>query len=148
MRKFLVAILISTVVLTPAPAADRYLATGRYEQEPRKTGFTKLWKISVALLAAANVADVHSSWGRPELNPALAGPNGRFGMQGIAVKSLIVSGVVTAQYLMLRNHPKASKYGAWTNLAMAGVLSAAAASNYHRHWNVPRPAVIGTTSPR
>src|SRR5262249_51890932 len=122
MQKTLVALLLLTSILFPAEAADLY------QPEPRKTGLSAVWQISVAALAAASAADVHSSWGRLEANPVLAGPNGRFGMQGVALKSAIAGGVVAAQYLMLRNHPKASKYGAWVNFGMAGVISAAAVS--------------------
>lgn len=114
------------------PPAERNL------QSERARGFTRLWKVSVALLAASSVADVHSSWGRLEANPVLRGPNGRFGMQGVVLKTMIASGVLGAQYLLLRNHPRAAKYGAVTNLIMAGVISAAAMSNYHRNAGVPR----------
>ncbi|MCS7026563.1 MAG: hypothetical protein NZV14_17330 [Bryobacteraceae bacterium] len=100
--------------------------------------FKRLWKMSVSVLAAASVMDVHSSWGRPEVNPLLRGPNGRFGAQGIALKTTILCGVIGAQYFLSRHHPTAAKYGAVTNLVMAGLVSGVAMSNYHRNAGIPR----------
>lgn len=147
MQKTLASIALFLTIWTPLHAQEwpsHAAAANRYEQSERPRGLSRLWKVSVALLAASSVADVHSSWGRLEANPLLRGPNGRFSTQGVVLKTMIVSGVIGAQYLMLRNHPRASKYGAVTNLIMAGVISAAAASNYHRHWNVPRPTSIAS----
>lgn len=92
-----------------------------------------LWKVSAVALAVATSVDAHSSWGRVEANPVLAGPNGRFGSQGVALKALITGGVLGAQYMMMKNHPKAEKYGAWTNFVLAGALGSAAAYNYNLH---------------
>jgi len=91
------------------------------------------WKVSAAALAVATSVDAHSSWGRVEANPVLAGRNGRFGSQGVALKALITGGVLSAQYMMMKNHPKAEKYGTWTNFVLAGALGSAAAYNYNLH---------------
>ncbi|MBL8233386.1 MAG: hypothetical protein JNL98_33125 [Bryobacterales bacterium] len=136
---------ILLTVWTPLQAQQRPQyepPTERNMQSERSRGFTRLWKVSVALLAASSVVDVHSSWGRLEANPVLRGPNGRFGMQGVVLKTMIASGVLGAQYLILRNHPKAAKYGAVTNMVMAGVITAAAMSNYHRNAGVPRGGAV------
>ncbi|MFN7932696.1 MAG: hypothetical protein U0R19_05175 [Bryobacteraceae bacterium] len=97
------------------------------------------WKVSAVALAAATSVDAHSSWGRVEANPVLAGPNGRFGSQGVALKTLITGGVLGAQYMMMKNHPKAERYGTWTNFVLAGALGSAAAYNYNLH---RAPAVV------
>jgi hypothetical protein len=148
MPKTFVSIAILLTVWTPLeaqqPIAVEPLA-GRYTHSERPRGVSRLWKASVAMLAASSIADVHSSWGRLEANPLLRGPNGRFSMQGAVLKTMIVSGVIGAQYLMLRNHPKASKYGAFTNLIVAGAVSAAAVSNYQRNWGVPRVSPAAMT---
>jgi hypothetical protein len=56
--------------------------------EPRAAHATgeNLWRVSVVTLAAANVMDAHSSWGKHELNPNLSANNGRFGREGALLK--------------------------------------------------------------
>lgn len=93
------------------------------------------WKVSAVALAVATSVDAHSSWGHVEANPALRGPNGRFGTKGVALKGLITGSVLTAQYFMMKNHPKAEKYGTWTNFILAGALGSAAAYNYNLQRN-------------
>jgi hypothetical protein len=49
--------------------------------QPKASG-KNLWRASLATLATANALDVQSSWGKHELNPALAAPNATFGREG------------------------------------------------------------------
>jgi hypothetical protein len=88
-----------------------------------------LWKASISALFAASAADVYSSLGRRELNPLLAGHDGRFGRKGIAIKSAITGGVIGAQWLLLRKNPASAKYAAVANFGMSSVLTGAAAHN-------------------
>ena len=90
----------------------------------------KLWKISVAVLGAVTIADVQSSYGRPEINPLLRSPNGSFSSRGISVKSLIVGGSLTAQYFMLKKNPEASGWAAGANFAAAAATGAVVARNH------------------
>jgi hypothetical protein len=113
-----------------------------------RPGKGRWWKTSLAVLAAATAVDAHSSWGRLEANPALRGPNGRFGTKGLAIKGMVLGGVVGAQYFLLRNQPKAEKYAAITNFALSGVLAGVAVSNYQRHTGIPRPARFTASNPR
>ncbi|MBL8176702.1 MAG: hypothetical protein JNK48_18645 [Bryobacterales bacterium] len=106
------------------------------------------WKVSTVALAVATSVDAHSSWGRIEANPVLSGANGRFGAKGIALKALITGGVLSAQYMMMKNHPKAEKYGAWTNFALAGALGSAAAYNYRLHRQPAAVSPILSTVPK
>jgi hypothetical protein len=87
------------------------------------------WKASVAALVAATAADAGSSIGRRELNPMLAGSDGRFGMRGIAVKGFITGGALGIQYLFLHKSLGGSKAAGIANLGMASVYSSAAAHN-------------------
>ena len=64
-----------------------------------------LWRASVAALAAANIMDAQSSWGKRELNPALAGNGGAFGARGALLKAGITGGLVTLEFLVLRHGP-------------------------------------------
>jgi hypothetical protein len=89
----------------------------------------KLWWASVAAVVAASALDAHSSWGKPELNPLLAGANGQFGMRSLALKSALTGGSVTALWLILRRHPGFEKPAAATNTALAASFVAAAVHN-------------------
>jgi hypothetical protein len=98
--------------------------------EPETHRGSKLWKFSVALLGAVTVADMQSSVGRQEANPLLTSQNGQFTGQSMAIKGLIVGGVVGAQWLLLRRHPEASKYAAGANFAAAAVTGAVVVHNH------------------
>ncbi|MDX1980395.1 MAG: hypothetical protein SFV51_09010 [Bryobacteraceae bacterium] len=131
MRNLLVATLVAALSLPAQPV------TGRIRWDAPQTvdaphGRSSWWKLSVVAAAAAAAADSHSSWGRLETNPLLRGSNGRFGLQSLALKALITGGAIGVQYLILRKHPNAEKYGVATNMIMAGVLGTAAAINYRR----------------
>jgi hypothetical protein len=95
--------------------------------EPR---VRRAWKYSLALLAAADAADVQSNWRRPEANPALRGANGRFSMQGVGIKAGLSLGSALAQWRAVKKNPKVERYCAWFNLATAGVIGVQAARNY------------------
>jgi hypothetical protein len=99
-----------------------------------------MWKMSIAVLAAAAAADALSSWNKRELNPVLAGSNGRFGARGLAVKSLITGGAIGGQLFLVRRNPEASKAAAIANFGMSGMFAAAAA---HNMGNKAAPATLG-----
>lgn len=90
----------------------------------------KIWRISAAVLGAITIADIQSSYGRREMNPLLQSQNGRFGSRGIALKSALVGGGLTAQWLMLRKHPDASGYAAAVNFAATAATGAVVIRNH------------------
>jgi len=96
----------------------------------------KLWRVSMASLAAANVLDVQSSWGKHELNSTLAGPGGNFGKQGALIKLGLQGGLMGFEYLITRGHPSRKLYRVLTvvNFGTAATISAVAVHNY----TVPR----------
>jgi len=76
MRNLMLMFLLSTYALS---AQEAFL---RPQPDPASKAKT-VWKASVLSLAAANALDVHSSWGKHELNPALGfGRQAKFGVQG------------------------------------------------------------------
>ena len=95
-----------------------------------------LWKASLASLAIANVMDVHSSWGKHELNPAMAGPNAQFGGRGALIKLGLQGGLMGVEYLITRGHPSGKLYRVLSviNFGAAGANAAVASHNY----GVPR----------
>ena len=124
MKRILVA-LVGMAIFSVLSQAQEW-PTQRSERRSR------LWKVSVAVLAAATAVDGASSWGRLEANPLLRGADGRFGVQGVSIKLGVLAGVAGTQYLLLRNHPKQEKYGAFTNFAFSAAFTAAAVSNFQR----------------
>jgi hypothetical protein len=87
-----------------------------------------LYRWSVVAMTAASAADVASSWGKTELNPALG--RGQFGFRQTGIKVSISAGVLTAQWWQLRKHPELRKGMAISNFAVAGGLGAVAAGNW------------------
>ncbi|HYZ85005.1 MAG TPA: hypothetical protein VE621_11410 [Bryobacteraceae bacterium] len=98
------------------------------ELPKRESRTSKLWKWSVAALIAGSAADVATSWGRMEANPALRGPGGRFSTRGLLIKTSLVGGVLAAQTMFVRNG-QGSRAAAFTNFALAGALAGVAAYN-------------------
>lgn len=99
-----------------------------------RNGRGRRWLASVAAMAGATLMDTHSSWGRQELNPILAGQNGEFGGRAIAIKASLVASVAAAQFFLLRKNPEAEEYLSIGNFGMAAVLGGVAVRNYtNRH---------------
>jgi len=105
--------------------------------DPRLIPGQKLWRVSVAALAAVNAMDVQSSWHKHELNSTLAGSNGTFSAQGALIKIGLQGGFVGVEYLLMRRHPSARAYRAvsFINFGVAAGIGSVAAHNY----TVPLP---------
>ena len=91
-----------------------------------------LWRASVTTLSVANALDVHSSWGKHELNSALAGPKGNFGKEGALLKLGFQGGLLGVEYLITRGHPSGKVYRAlsFINFGAAAAIGSVAAHNY------------------
>ena len=92
----------------------------------------KRWWVSVAAVAAASALDIHSSWGRRELNPMLRGPHGRFGARGVAVKSSLVGASCGLQWFVLERKPRMSGALSGANAGLAAWTAGVAARNWRR----------------
>ena len=136
MRTYLLLFTISACALyaeeaapTPEPAAIvAPVVSTRTLAVPGKN----LWRTSLAALAVANVMDVHSSWGKHELNSTLAGPQGTFGRQGALLKLGFQGGLIGLEYLITRGHPSGKLYRklAFINFGASVAIGAVAAHNY------------------
>jgi hypothetical protein len=91
-----------------------------------------LWRASLTSLAVTNAIDIHSSWGKYELNPLLAGPARRFGRDGALLKIAFQGGLMGAEYLLTRGHPSGRLYRAlsFINFGAAAGIGATAIHNY------------------
>ncbi len=112
-------------------AAIGRVATIRDWSCPAVSG-RNLWLTSVTALAVANALDVHSSWGKRELNQTLAGRSGNFGGQGALLKAAFQGGLVGFECLLMRHRPssKLNKVLSIVNFGAAAVAGGVAAHNY------------------
>jgi len=91
-----------------------------------------VWRISIATLAVANALDVHSSWGKRELNSTLASSNGTFGPKGALLKLGFQGGLIGLEYLVTRGHSSGRLYRklAFINFGASAAIGGVAAHNY------------------
>jgi hypothetical protein len=123
-------LLLSLLIPAAAFCADQLSVSTLLAPAPPPS--QRLWKASLATMALANAFDVHSSWGKHELNSTLAGPGGQFGKQGALIKLGLQSGLLGAEYLITRGHPTRKVYRALSvfNFGAAAVTGAVASHNY------------------
>jgi hypothetical protein len=90
---------------------------------------SKLWRLSVAALAAGSATDAWSSFGRYEGNAVLRDSQQQFSGRAIGLKVAIAGGGVAAQWLVLRKRPAVARAAAFTNFSMAGLFTGVAVRN-------------------
>jgi hypothetical protein len=90
----------------------------------------RAWKFSLAPVIASQVLDVVSSYGMRELNPMLAGPDGRFGARGTGIKLGANAAILGIEYLIVRKHPRAARMFSRTNWSVSIVTTGFAAHNF------------------
>ncbi len=90
---------------------------------------SRLWRWSVAALAAGSATDAWSSYGRFESNALLRDSRGRFSGRAIGLKAAFAGGGVAAQWLVFRKRPEMARAVAFTNFGMAGLFTGVAIRN-------------------
>jgi hypothetical protein len=83
----------------------------------------------VAILAAGGVADVASSWRRPEANPVVAGTGSTFGTGSVAIKLGLVGSSFVLEHFVLRHRPDLYRRIAFLNFGIAGAQTAVVGHN-------------------
>ncbi|HEU0120887.1 MAG TPA: hypothetical protein VFQ91_10210 [Bryobacteraceae bacterium] len=99
------------------------------EARPKSRWRTMLYRVSVVALTASTAADVGTSWGGRESNPALRGADGRFGARGAALKFGLLGGALVTEYWLHRKHPNSDTAVMIFNASMAAVSTRAAVHN-------------------
>lgn len=89
----------------------------------------RFWKWTAAALVAGTAADAISSVGHRELNPILAGPDGRFGAKGISIKAGMAGGTLLFEALVIRKHRHAGRVFGVVNLGCGAAFAGIAARN-------------------
>ncbi len=90
---------------------------------------SRLWRWSVATLAAGSATDAWSSYGRFEGNALLRDSRGRFSGRAIGLKAAFAGGGVAAQWLVFRKRPEMARAAAFTNFGLAGLFTGVAIRN-------------------
>lgn len=81
-------------------------------------------------MLASQALDATSSYGMRELNPVLAGSDGRFGMQSTTIKLGVTGALLGVEYLIVKAHPKSAKMFTKLNWAASAVTFGVAVHNY------------------
>ena len=106
------------------------LATCGQQLAENQTNGKNLWRASMLTLAATNAMDIHSSWGKRELNSTLAQSTGRFDGRSALIKLGVMGGVCTVEYLVLHRRPALYRKLAFVNFGDSSVTGAMAMRNY------------------
>jgi hypothetical protein len=103
-------------------AGDLLVGPSPYATSAPSREIPNSWKLSLAPVLAGQALDASSSWGMRELNPVLAGSDGRFGMKSATVKLGVTGALIGVEYLILKAHPRAARVLTKLNWA-AGIAS-------------------------
>lgn len=114
------------------PAGSRgYSAPARVDYlEERNAQALRSWKRSLIALAASQTLDMTSSYGMRELNPLLAGPDGRFGAKAVGIKVSTAAAIVGVEYLLVKKWPSSARVLSKLNWASSILTGSFAAHNY------------------
>lgn len=115
---------------TSSAFAANYPVVGQREPSYRNQDAFRAWRRSLIPLVASQSLDIASSYGMRELNPVLAGSDGRFGVRGLAVKSSVVAGVAGLEYLLVKKWPRSARVLSKLNWSSAIVTSSFAVHNF------------------
>jgi hypothetical protein len=81
-------------------------------------------------LVASQALDIASSYGKRELNPLLAEPQGQFGVQSALLKAGVTVGLIGVEYLMVKAHPASARTFTKLNWAAAALTTGLAVHNF------------------
>ena len=103
---------------------------GVMAERPAVRPVPRSFKWSLAPLVASQTLDVASSYGMRELNPALAGADGRFGARSAALKLGLTGALVGVEYLVVKIHPGAARFFTSVNWSGAALTTGFAVHNF------------------
>lgn len=120
---------------TPSPvlgqaSGARSRATGSLEKSSSEAAAIRAWKRSLVPVVVSQSLDIASSYGMRELNPLLAGPDGRFGAKATTIKIGAAAAVVGLEYLIVRKWPNTGRVFSKLNWGSAVLTGSFAAHNY------------------
>jgi hypothetical protein len=116
--------------LLPGYKSTAELAAEEARDEAKTRAWHKRWMLSLVPLVSSQIMDASSSWGMRELNPALAGADGRFGVKAVGIKFSVIGGLGAAEYFLVKKYPSSAKFFTIVNFSTAGITSGLAWHNY------------------
>jgi hypothetical protein len=90
----------------------------------------RAWRRSLIPVAVSQSLDTSSSYGMRELNPMLAGPDGRFGPKAATIKLGTTAALVGVEYLIVKKWPSAARILTRLNWGSSVLTSSFAVHNY------------------
>ena len=134
-RFFLTAATLSIYIAAPASAADvtaplSFETAAQRAAQDASNRYYRQWKISLAPVVASQTLDVASSYGMRELNPVLAGPDGRFGPRAAGIKLGATAGLLGVEYLLVRKFPGSARVFSKINWTVSALTTGFAIHNF------------------
>ncbi len=112
-------------------AAERYIPQSQQKYDSqREQAALRAWKISLIPVVASQSLDIASSYGMRELNPLLAGPDGRFGAKATTIKLGATAAVIGVEYLIVKKWPGSARVLSKVNWGTSALTTAFAVHNY------------------
>lgn len=120
---------------TPGPvlghgSGTTFLTEGSPARSSSDAAAIRAWKRSLAPVVVSQSLDIASSYGMRELNPLLAGPDGRFRAKATTIKIGAAAVVVGIEYLIVRKWPSTGRVFSKLNWGSAILTGSFAAHNY------------------
>jgi hypothetical protein len=103
--------------------------SGGYVAEQNAAALRSFKKSLIPFIATQGM-DIASSYGMRELNPMLAGQDGRFGAKAAGIKVGTTAAVVGIEYLIVKKWPGAARMFSKLNWGSSALTGAFAAHNY------------------
>jgi hypothetical protein len=128
----LFSLAVSAADMTPLiqPLSLQPLSVESAARRAAQQASYRTWKISLAPVVASQALDVASSYGMRELNPVLAGPDGRFGARGAGIKLSATAGLLGIEYLIVRKYPRSASVFSKINWSASAMTTGFAAHNF------------------
>ena len=113
------------------PAAERYIpqAQQKYVAKQQDAAL-RAWKISLVPVVASQSLDIASSYGMRELNPMLAGPDGRFGAKATTIKLSATAAIIGVEYLIVKKWPGSARVLSKVNWGTSALTTGFAVHNF------------------
>jgi hypothetical protein len=90
----------------------------------------RAWRRSLMPVVISQSFDVSSSFGMRELNPMLAGSDGRFGAKAATIKAGTTAAMIGVEYLIIKKWPSTARILTRLNWGSSALTGAFAMHNY------------------
>ena len=136
--RILTAVLTLLVLSSIVRATDAWLPAapatippaGASVETAARAAWQKRWTVSLVPVVASQALDVASSYGKRELNPVLAGPNGGFGTKATGLKFGAAGALIGVEFLLVKKFPRSAKLFTVLNWSTSAATTGLAVHNF------------------